>query len=514
MEGSDVVARGGGYRVGVVGGVGVRAAVGACAGREDLVTGRVVVRCEDPAAAPVVHVRGGAPAEGVADHGVEWGLREVDLESGLRPVGLQCLHLLRHHDRPRCVLELEARLLSARDLGAALTGSRAWVAACAHTARVDRPAVVLQQLGGSADVKRVRVALLECVGKVVRRFDWHGAVVGICKTLEEVLDVAGLVDQVLHGLPHVQLLVEGSVGRVGEVDLEVRDLPADPGRKRVLRERVPLIDVLDRDVAVVHPTRVDDVEFGGVGGVGLLVELGEGRLYRARIAWVRNHGHVAVGGHRLQLPRTADDLPQRVVVVGADRLGLTVQILVDCGGLGGVAVVVADSLAVRGLVPDMLRKRRDLAQLVKGEEERAICLVQREDDCLRVGERHGRHVVRKLARRVCGPVGDVGLQQVHPELDVAGRDRLAVGPLPALELHGHGLAAICVNGVAGQAQARVELHLAVLTEPVQRPVHEELELAQVGDAEEPARGEREDVVRLGVGSLGKRGGAAAQFLLG
>src|SRR5207245_10135225 len=90
---------------------------------------------------------------------------------------------------------------------------------------------------------------------------------------------------------------------------------------------------------------------------------------RSRLAWVRSHSHVAVGGHRLQLPRTADDLPQRVVVVGADRLGLTVQILVDCGGLGGVAVVVADSLAVRGLVPDMLRKRRDLAKFVVGEEQ-------------------------------------------------------------------------------------------------------------------------------------------------
>ena len=122
----------------------------------------------------------------------------------------------------------------------------------------------------------------------------------------------------LHRLAHVQLLVERAVDGVAEVDLHVRDLPADPGRKRVLRERAPLVEVLGRDVSVVDAGRVDDVELGGVSRIRLLIELRDRGLDRARVAGVRDHRHVAVGGHRLQLPGSVRNLPERVAVVRAD----------------------------------------------------------------------------------------------------------------------------------------------------------------------------------------------------
>src|SRR4029077_2594691 len=59
----------------------------------------------------------------------------------------------------------------------------------------------------------------------------------------------------------------------------------------------------------------------------------------------------------------------------------------------------------------------------------------------------------------------------------------------------------------------VELHRAIAAEPVQRPVHKELELAQVRDAEVAAGREREDVVRLGIGCFGPYRLASGQPLL-
>ena len=87
---------------------------------------------------------------------------------------------------------------------------------------------------------------------------------------------------------------------------------------------------------------------------------------------------------------------------------------------------------------------------------------------------------------------------------------MPVRPLPWLQLDRDHLAVAAVDRVLGKAQARVQLHLAVVAEPVQRPVHEELELAEVGHAEVAARGQREDVVGLGVRLLGKGGGPAGQ----
>src|SRR4029077_20757658 len=110
-------------------------------GGEERLTSRVVVGGVNPTAAPVVHVRGGGAAEGVANHRVERVLREVELKARLRECGLECLHLLGDHDRARSVFELEAGLLALGDARAALAGPGAGVGADAHAARVDGPAV-------------------------------------------------------------------------------------------------------------------------------------------------------------------------------------------------------------------------------------------------------------------------------------------------------------------------------------------------------------------------------------
>ena len=167
------------------------------------------------------------------------------------------------------------------------------------------------------------------------------------------------------------------------------------------------------------------------------------------------------------------------------RLRLRVEELVDRLRAGRGLVVVTDRARRRFLVPDVLGERGDLAQLVVGEEVRAVRLAEVEGDLQRVGgaDRRAEDVVGVLAGRVAGPVVLVGGDQVLPELDVTRGDLGPVRPLPALEGDGHRLAVRGIDGRIGEAQAAVQLDLAVVAEPVQRPVHEELELAEVRDAE-------------------------------
>ena len=164
----------------------------------------------------------------------------------------------------------------------------------------------------------------------------------------------------------------------------------------------------------------------------------------------------------------------------------------------GVLVVVADGTRCRLLVPDMLGERGDLAQLVVGEEIRAVRLAEVEGDLQRVIgiDRGAQDVVGVLAGRVAGPVLLVGSHEVLPELDVTRGDLCAVRPLPAFQGDRHRLAVRGIHGWIREAEAVVQQHLPVLTEPVQRAVHEELELAQVRDAEILQARERQDVVRL------------------
>ncbi len=196
-------------------------------------------------------------------------------------------------------------------------------------------------------------------------------------------------------------------------------------------------------------------------------------------------------------------LPERVGVVGRDALRLRVEELEDRLRPGRGRVVITDRAGRRLLVPDVLGERGDLAELVVGEEVRAVRLAEVEGDLQLVGraDRRAQDVVGVLAGRVSGPVVLVGGDEVLPELDVTRGDLSAVRPLPALQRDGDRLAVRGVHGRIGEAQAVVQRHRAVLTEPVQRPVHEELKLGEVRDAEILEARQREDVVRLGSWSL-------------
>ena len=93
--------------------------------------------------------------------------------------------------------------------------------------------------------------LLEVIGEAARRLNRHRSVVRNAVALEDVLDPAVLVDQVLDRLADVQLFVEVLVLIVRVVDLEVVDRPADPRLEAVLGQRAALSHVLGRDVAVI-----------------------------------------------------------------------------------------------------------------------------------------------------------------------------------------------------------------------------------------------------------------------
>ncbi len=182
------------------------------------------------------------------------------------------------------------------------------------------------------------------------------------------------------------------------------------------------------------------------------------------------------------------------------------EVLEDRLRAGRGLVVITDRTSGRFLVPDVLGERRDLAQLVVREEVRAVGLAEIERDLQRVGrvDRRAEDVVRVLTRGVARPVVLVRGDHVLPELDVTRGDLRPVRPLPALEGDGDRLAVRGIHGRIGEAQAGVQLDLAVVAEPVQRPVHEVLELTEVGNAEVLEAREREDVVRLGTRTLSER----------
>src|SRR6185312_15775586 len=113
--GDDLV----GLRVGVVAGVGARA------GGEQLVTGRIRVHAVGPAAAVVEHLPGAVGLTRLArgeqaDDRVEWRRGQVDLDAGLGELRLERLHLLAGHHRAAAVLEREAQPGAGRDVRAAV----------------------------------------------------------------------------------------------------------------------------------------------------------------------------------------------------------------------------------------------------------------------------------------------------------------------------------------------------------------------------------------------------------
>ena len=106
-------------------------------------------------------------------------------------------------------------------------------------------------------------------------------------------------------------------------------------------------------------------------------------------------------------------------------------------------------------------------------------------------------VVGVLAGRVRRPNGLVGGDQVLPELDVTGGHRLAVRPDVVLQRDGHRGAVGRVLRRVGQAETVVEVHLAVLAEPVERPVQKVLKLGSVHHAEVLQGHQRKDVAGSG-----------------
>ena len=114
----------------------------------------------------------------------------------------------------------------------------------------------------------------------------------------------------------------------------------------------------------------------------------------------------------------------------------------------------------------------------------------------RIWRRIAAHVVREVPRYVSAPLGRrTRLHHVHPEHQVAGRHRLAVRPLPRVQLDRNGLAAVGELRRLTDRVVVVDRRAVIVTVPVERPVHHVLELIVVGRAADLGAVHREDVVR-------------------
>ena len=175
----------------------------------------------------------------------------------------------------------------------------------------------------------------------------------VAVAVEVGLDLAGLVLQVLHRLPEVQLAGDGvkAARRVlevvgHEVVAEVRQavvVVAEPLQLRDLRV------VFLRDVTEVDRPGLDRVPLRRVRGERHADVVGLGGRVRPAVGGVGHHGERAGGVvERAQLVRPVDGLPQRVRRVGGHRLGLRGQEGKDLGRVGRVREV--ESRPVRGVL--------------------------------------------------------------------------------------------------------------------------------------------------------------------
>ena len=203
------------------------------------------------------------------------------------------------------------------------------------------------------------------------------------------------------------------------------------------------------------------------------------------------------------MPGAVDDLPDRRRGVRGRLLGLGVQVGPDRGAgrdRGGAA-----SRGRGGRLVPRQRQRSDLGQLVVGEPVRAGGGLEVEHDRGRAGDRPRAQVVRQSTWHVISPVRLLRGEHVEPEPHVLAGHRLTVGPVVVLQRDRHGLVVVAVHRRVGQAQAGVHHRLAVVAEPVQRPVHEVFELVAVVNRAVRAVDEREDPVRGRRGREGERG---------
>ena len=130
----------------------------------------------------------------------------------------------------------------------------------------------------------------------------------------------------------------------------------------------------------------------------------------------------------------------------------------------------------------MLRDGGDLAQLVIEQPEVAVGLVERDAERVRraAREAHRRDVVRNAADGVGEVVLLLDLEDVHPELDVAVGDRLAVRPaVVAVERDRDGAATVGVHGRLADALCEVDVRRFSVAKPIQRPPQVRGELEQV-----------------------------------
>ena len=276
------------------------------------------------------------------------------------------------------------------------------------------------------------------------------------------LDDAGLVECALQGLPDVELpdhephlrVVEVGLG-VGDAE-EVERLQVVGAAQRVGgrqdRVRRPLRQVGRGDIADVELPGLQRGVLGRVSGVGQELDRRQLRLGAARVGLVRHDRHVARGAEAGQLPRPVNHRPQRAGRVGRGDLRLRGQEGVDGLALGpvvgravGDAAAAARLAAQAGDVPGH-RHRLELAQLVVGEPDAGVGLVELEGHLVGPGGLVGHQVVRQQALRVAVPVGLLRLGHVQEEDQALGVDGLAVGPLPALHVDHDGLAAVAVLG--------------------------------------------------------------------
>ena len=202
-----------------------------------------------------------------------------------------------------------------------------------------------------------------------------------------------------------------------------------------------LAQVLKRHVAVVELAGPQRVELGGLARERHELELLESGLVGPRVGWVRDVHDVTCARVKLiQLPRPIGHLPERVGGVGAEVLCLRVQKVPDRVGAVDAAVKVPDRSAGRRFVPGVLRHHAELSELVVDDPRRVVLLVECKHGGMRVGVADAGEVVRDLTWNITAIAALVGDEHRHPEFQVAARDRLSVGPAPALHGDGRGLA--------------------------------------------------------------------------